>query len=106
MTERDRTTVIKRMVAAAAALVAIVALHSARPRAAEPGRYQQVENWAQFPPGVTKWDPATGVDVDAEDNVYVFHRNQSMPIMVFDRRGKFLRAWGEGMFKTTHFLRV
>jgi len=29
-----------------------------------------------------------------------------MPIMVFDRNGKFLRGWGKGMFKTTHFLRV
>jgi DNA-binding beta-propeller fold protein YncE len=29
-----------------------------------------------------------------------------MPIMVFDRNGKFLRAWGQGLFKTTHFLRV
>src|SRR4030088_877773 len=70
------------------------------------GRYQLVENWAQFPPGVTKWGSATGVDVDAHDNVYVFHRNDSMPIMVFDSRGKYLRAWGQGMFKTTHFLRV
>ena len=45
-------------------------------------------------------------DVDADDNVYVLHRNESMPIMAFDRHGKFLRAWGQGMFKTTHFLRV
>ena len=29
-----------------------------------------------------------------------------MPIMAFDRNGKFLRAWGQGMFKTTHFLRT
>jgi DNA-binding beta-propeller fold protein YncE len=29
-----------------------------------------------------------------------------MPIIAFDRNGKFLRAWGKGMFKTTHFLRV
>jgi sugar lactone lactonase YvrE len=29
-----------------------------------------------------------------------------MPIIVFDSRGKYLRAWGQGMFKTTHFLRV
>jgi hypothetical protein len=29
-----------------------------------------------------------------------------MPIMVFDREGRFLRSWGEGMFQTTHFLRV
>ena len=55
---------------------------------------------------MTKWGAATGVDVDAHDNVYVFHRNDAMPIMAFDRQGKFLRAWGQGMFKTTHFLRV
>jgi DNA-binding beta-propeller fold protein YncE len=29
-----------------------------------------------------------------------------MPIMSFDKRGNFIRAWGRGMFKTTHFLRV
>jgi peptidylamidoglycolate lyase len=74
-------------------------------RAAE-SHYQLVENWAHFPSGVTKWGAATGVDVDAHDNVYVFHRNDAMPIMAFDRHGNFLRAWGQGMFKTTHFLRV
>ena len=26
--------------------------------------------------------------------------------MAFDRNGRFLRAWGQGMFKTTHFLRT
>jgi len=56
--------------------------------------------------GLTRWDQATGVDVDSHDNVYVFTRNKAMPIMVFDREGRFLRAWGEGMFQTTHFLRV
>src|SRR4051812_17227544 len=68
-------------------------------RAAE-SHYQLVENWVQFPPAVTKWGQVTGVDVDAHDNIYVFHRNEAMPIMVFDRSGKFLRAWGQGMFKT------
>ncbi len=70
------------------------------------GTYQTVENWAQFPEGVTKWGGATGVDIDKKGNIYVFHRNESMPIMAFDRNGKFLRAWGQGMFKTTHFLRT
>ena len=71
------------------------------------GTYQTVENWAQFPPGVTAWGGATGVDIDQRSgNIYVFHRNESMPIMAFDRNGKFLRAWGQGMFKTTHFLRT
>jgi DNA-binding beta-propeller fold protein YncE len=65
-----------------------------------------VEPWAHFPPGVTKWASATGVDVDSHGNVYVFHRNEAMPIMAFDNQGRFLRAWGQGMFTTTHFLRV
>ena len=70
---------------------------------AEDANYRVVENWAQFPPGVAKWASVTGVDVDRNDNVYVLQRNEAMPIMVFDRNGKFLRAWGQGMFKTTHF---
>ena len=68
--------------------------------------YEVVENWAQFPQGVSAWSPATGVDIDSRGNIYVFHRNEAMPIMAFDRSGKFLRAWGQGMFKTTHFLRT
>jgi DNA-binding beta-propeller fold protein YncE len=87
------------------ALGAAVTGHTARAQAVET-HYRLVDNWAQFPPEVTKWGAATGVDVDSHDNVYVLHRNEAMPIMVFDRNGKFLRAWGQGMFKTTHFLRV
>ena len=79
----------------------------ARPATAQDtGHYRLVENWAHFPPEVTKWGSATGVDVDSRDNVYVFHRNDAMPIMAFDRNGKFLRAWGQGMFQTTHFLKT
>jgi peptidylamidoglycolate lyase len=99
--------VLKGLPAIAAIVIAVgaAAFHTGRVQAAE-SHYQLLENWAQFPPGVTKWGAATGVDVDTHDNVYVFHRNEAMPIMAFDRRGKFLRAWGQGMFKTTHFLRV
>jgi hypothetical protein len=68
--------------------------------------YTPVENWATFPPGITTWSGATGVDIDPKGNVYVFHRNESMPIMAFDANGKFLRGWGQNLFKTTHFLRT
>jgi len=87
------------------AITTIAAAFTVEVTAAE-SHYQLVENWAKFPPGVTKWGAATGVDVDAHGNVYVLHRNEAMPVMVFDRQGKFLRAWGQGIFKTTHFLRV
>jgi peptidylamidoglycolate lyase len=84
---------------------AVAAMLAAPAQAAE-SHYQLVEHWAQFPPGITKWGAATGVDVDSHGNVYVLHRNDSMPVMAFDSHGKFLRSWGQGMFKTTHFLRV
>jgi DNA-binding beta-propeller fold protein YncE len=97
---------MRRAVAAFIALAAVATIHTHGARAAQGPRYQLVENWAHFPPGMTKWGAATGVDVDARDSVYVFQRNEAMPIIAFDRNGKFLRAWGQGMFKTTHFLRV
>src|SRR6185436_6622353 len=81
--------------------VVTATVHTTPARAAD-GHYELVENWVQFPAGIAKWGSATGVDVDAQDNVYVFHRNESMPIVAFDRHGNFLRGWGEGMFQTTH----
>jgi hypothetical protein len=97
----------KHALAMSAVALAIGALATVHPvQAAEENHYKLVENWAQFPPGVTKWGAATGVDVDSHDNVYIFHRNEDMPIMAFDRNGKFLHAWGKGMFKTTHFIRT
>ena len=68
-------------------------------------QYKLAETWAQLPGG-TKWGAATGVDVDAQDNVYVLNRNEATPIMAFDASGKYLRGWGQGLIKTTHFLRV
>ena len=90
-------------------IVVLAIFAAAAPAAAQTagGTYQTVENWATFPEGVTAWSAATGVDIDPRSgNIYVFHRNESMPIMAFDKNGKFLRAWGQGMFKTTHFLRT
>src|ERR1700752_3866923 len=75
------TRKLKRLIGATEVVVAFTATPTVR--AAE-RHYQLVENWAQFPPGVTKWGAATGVAVDAHDNVYVLHRNEAMPIMVFD----------------------
>src|SRR5262249_38828246 len=84
----------------------VVTVGAVAPMSAAESHYQLVENWAQFPSGITKWGSATGGAVDASDNVYVLHRNDAMPVMVFDRHGKFLRACGQGMFKTTDFQRV
>ena len=96
---------MNRVVMAMVAMT-LVSGGAARAQSAE-STYQVVENWAKFPEGVTAWSAATGVDIDPRSgNIYVFHRNEAMPIMAFDKNGKFLRAWGQGMFKTTHFLRT
>ena len=61
-----------------AVVCAAVLLQSAASRpsiAADSGSYRFVDNWATFPAGMTAWSSATGVDIDAKGNIYVFHRN-------------------------------
>jgi hypothetical protein len=57
--------------------------------------YRPVSNWPQLPPDV-KLGRVSGVATDSADRVYVFHRGKQ-PILVFDRDGKFLRSWGDGV---------
>ncbi len=67
-------------------------------------RYEPVENWARLPPGWS-FKEVGAVGVDASDNVYVFNRGEH-PMIVLDRDGNFLRAWGEGMFPRAHGIHV
>jgi hypothetical protein len=62
--------------------------------------YRIVEHWPRVPEGMRLGDVA-GVGVDAADRIYVFHRGEH-PLMIFDREGNFLRAWGDGLFKRPH----
>ena len=47
----------------------------------------------------------SGVAVDARDQVFVLQRGKQ-PLVMFDRDGKFVLAWGDGLFKVPHGLRV
>ncbi len=67
-------------------------------------RYEQIDNWAKVPPGWSIHEVGA-VGVDKQDNVYVFNRGKH-PMMVFDRDGNFLRAWGEGLFPRAHGLHM
>ena len=53
--------------------------------------YEIAGGWGTLPSGY-KFDEASGVDVDQNDDVYVFNRS-SHQMQVFDREGSFLRAW-------------
>jgi sugar lactone lactonase YvrE len=83
---------------------------AADPNAA-PNPYRMQENWAQLPDG-RKWGAAIKVQVDHSDgkSMWVFDRcatnscSNSMvpPIQKFDASGKFVRAFGAGMFNGPH----
>ncbi len=67
-------------------------------------RYGVQEGWGELPEGWS-FHEVGAVGVDAKDNVYVFNRSEH-PMIVFDREGKFLRSWGEGVFKNAHGLQM
>ena len=62
--------------------------------------YEVLEGWDRLPEGWSYVEVA-GVACDSQDRVYVFNRG-AHPVIVFDKEGKFLNAWGEGMFKGPH----
>src|SRR5260370_1150848 len=55
-------------------------------------RYRPVVGWGRLP-DTWSFVEATSVAVDGRDNVYVFNRG-GHPVIVFDREGTFVRAWG------------
>lgn len=62
--------------------------------------YEVLEGWEQLPDGWSFVEVA-GVAVDSKDRVYVFNRG-AHPMIVFDKEGRFLDAWGEGVFSSAH----
>lgn len=62
--------------------------------------YDVVQGWERLPEGWSFVEVA-GVAVDSHDRVYVFCRGDH-PLMVFDKEGQFLHAWGEGIFTMPH----
>jgi DNA-binding beta-propeller fold protein YncE len=67
--------------------------------------YRVVEGWGQLPDGWS-FKEATAVGVDQNDNVWVFNRGEH-PMIMFDRNGTFVRAWGEGgVFRRAHGITV
>ncbi|MDP6822743.1 MAG: peptidyl-alpha-hydroxyglycine alpha-amidating lyase family protein [Dehalococcoidia bacterium] len=63
-------------------------------------RYEPVVGWPAVPHGLFLHE-ATSVGVDSRDRVYVFNRGQ-WPMIVFDKEGNFLDAWGAGEFDRPH----
>ena len=63
-------------------------------------KYELTESWGQLPTGHT-FGNVSAIATDSQDRVYVFQRKDP-PVMVFDRDGKHLGAWGIGAFANPH----
>lgn len=62
--------------------------------------YAVVSGWERLPEGMAFTEVA-GVACDSRDRVYLFCRDR-LPVLVFDREGVFITAWGQGIFTNPH----
>src|SRR5712692_7614644 len=66
--------------------------------------YTVIQDWATLPPGET-FAMVSAVATDSQDRVYGFQRKDP-PIVIFDRQGTFLSAWGNGAFLLAHGIHI
>lgn len=62
------------------------------------------EGFLQFPTG-EEIGALSAVAIGKQDRIFVLHRGPK-PLMVFDKNGKHLRSFGDGLFKVAHGLRI
>jgi len=74
------------------------------PQAAPPLDYVAVADPIVLPGGMTM-GAAASVAFDANGHLFVLNRG-AQPLVEFDQSGKFLRAFGDGLFTRSHGLRI
>jgi DNA-binding beta-propeller fold protein YncE len=67
-------------------------------------RYRVHPSWEQLPPD-WGFGEVAGVATDSTGRVYVFNRGEH-PLVVFERDGRFVGSWGEGVFGRAHGLSI
>ena len=80
-----------------------------QPRNDLPQPYRTTRDWGELPPGV-KWAAVTAVEPAPNRTIYVVHRcfanscagRSEAPILKYDKAGKLLASWGQGMFLFPH----
>jgi sugar lactone lactonase YvrE len=99
-----------------AAIVAAGLAYSAQaqspgvPRNDLPQPYRTTRDWGELPPSIKKWPAVTAVECAPDGTVYVVERcsdnscvgRTEPPILKYDRNGRLLTAWGEGLFNFPH----
>jgi peroxiredoxin len=64
----------------------------------------QSVGFVEFPKEI-ELGAVSAVAIGKEDEIYILQRGE-VPLLAFDKNGKFLRSWGQGLFKVPHGLRV
>ncbi len=95
-------------------IAALLATFVIAPEGAQPqeSTYRLVDGWAQLPSGVNAWGQTIGVEIDADGNLWIFHRCFSTscdegrenvtPVLKYDASGRLVDSWGEGLFIWPH----
>jgi hypothetical protein len=73
-------------------------------------RYEAIHDWGELPAHI-RWGNTHGVAVDAAGQVYVHHTVHATSespdsMVVFDRKGKFVRSWGKEFRGVAHGLQI
>src|SRR5688572_3609299 len=66
--------------------------------------YERIDDFPKLPAG-QEFGVVSRVATDSQDRLYVFQRKDP-PVMVFDRDGKYVNAWGSGVFMDPHGIRI
>jgi hypothetical protein len=72
--------------------------------------YEAIHDWGQLPPHI-KWGNTHGVVEDSHGNIYVHHTvhatsDAADSMVVFDRKGTFVRSWGREFRGVAHGLHI
>jgi hypothetical protein len=72
--------------------------------------YEAIHDWGELPARI-KWGNTHGVVEDSQGNIYVHHTvhatsDSADSMVVFDRKGKFIRSWGKEFRGVAHGLHI
>ncbi len=82
----------------------------AQPRNDLPQPYTTTRTWGELPAGTKAWAAVTAIEPAPDGTIYVVHRcfenscqgRPEPPILKFDKNGKLLASFGQGMFVFPH----
>jgi len=66
--------------------------------------YQSDLRWSELPRR-SEFVEVAGVATDSQDRVFVFNRGR-VPVLIFDRDGRFASSWGESVFVRPHGMTI